>query len=372
MSAPPLVDMSPPTDMPHRNAEIYERPPYIRPVPAVRFGVAGIVAMLVFGVLLGGWEAYFRSKGAVPQFVASDVLWAMQRARINNGEGNATVLIGSSRMLFDVQLDVWEKMDGRRPIQLALEGTSPITALADLAADTAFRGRLMIGVSPDLFFSGFAYRGKAIANWRTQSLTDRSGQWLSMHLLEPVFAFVDPDFALFTILKRQEWPARAGVHTRVNVRKLTLTERDRNTHMWPRVVTDTAYARLARDIWAQDFGSLPPGVTPAMVNAGIIAETKKAAAAVATLRARGVPVLFIRHPSAGAYLDHENKAFPRQGTWEPLLAQSGVKGIHFADHPELQGFELPEWSHLSHESARRYTAALYGVIARVEPAIVAH
>ena len=371
MSAPPLVDMSPRTDMPHRNAEIYERPPYIRPVPAVRFGVAGIVAMLVFGVLLGGWEAYFRSKGAVPQFVASDVLWAMQRARINNGEGNATVLIGSSRMLFDVQLDVWEKMDGRRPIQLALEGTSPITALADLAADTAFRGRLMIGVSPDLFFSGFAYRGKAIANWRTQSLTDRSGQWLSMHLLEPVFAFVDPDFALFTILQRQQWPARAGVHTRVDVRKLTLTERDRNTYMWPRVVTDTAYARLARDIWAQDFGSLPPGVTPAMVNAGIIAETKKAAAAVATLRARGVPVLFIRHPSAGAYLDHENKAFPRQGTWEPLLAQSGVKGIHFADHPELQGFELPEWSHLSHEAARRYTAALYGVIARVEPAIVA-
>ena len=208
-----------------------------------------------------------------------------------------------------------------------LEGTSPIAALADLAADTAFRGRLMIGVSPDVFCSGFAYRGTAVAGWRTQSLTARSGQWLSMHLLEPVFAFVDPDFVLFTTLRRQDWSARAGVHTRVSVRKPTPTERDRNTHMWPRVVTDSTYARLARDIWAQDFGSLPPGFTPVMVNAGIIAETKKVVAAVATLRASGVPVLFIRYPSAGAYLEHENTAFPRQGTWEPLLAQSGAKGF---------------------------------------------
>jgi hypothetical protein len=35
-----------------------------------------------------------------------------------------------------------------------------------------------------------------------------------------------------------------------------------------------------------------------------------------------------------------------------------VPGVHFEDHPQLQGYELPEWSHLTHADARRYTAAL--------------
>lgn len=92
---------------------------------------------------------------------------------------------------------------------------------------------------------------------------------------------------------------------------------------------------------------------------------------VATHRARVRLILFIQHPRTGAYLDHETKAFRRRGTWVPLLAQNGAKGIHFADHLKPHGFELPEWSHLSHESARRYSAVLYGEIARVEPTIVA-
>ena len=49
------------------------------------------------------------------------------------GEGNKTVLIGSSRVLFDVQLPVWEKLAGERPIQLAIEGTSSVPVLEDLA-----------------------------------------------------------------------------------------------------------------------------------------------------------------------------------------------------------------------------------------------
>jgi hypothetical protein len=37
-----------------------------------------------------------------------------------------------------MQLDVWERLDGRRPIQLAIEGTSPLKVMEDLAADPKF------------------------------------------------------------------------------------------------------------------------------------------------------------------------------------------------------------------------------------------
>lgn len=350
-------------------ASIVEAPPYVRPVPAVDFRVAGIVALALFGLLLGGWEWRWRSKGSTPAIVNSDVLWALQRERIDHGEGDATVFIGDSRMLFDVDLDVWERLDGRRPIQLALEGTSAMNTLEDLAADTAFTGRLFVSATPGLFFSGFSYRGKAIADWKTTSITARSGQWLSMHWLEPSLAFLDPDFALFTVLARQRWPKRAGVHTRIDVRKLAESSPDRNTHLWQRVVTDTAYQKLAQFIWVQDPG-LPPGVTPAMVAAGAQREIARAVKAVATLRARGVQVLFVRHPSSGPVLDGENKGFPRAATWDALLQRTANAGIHFADHPELQGYDIPEWSHLSAADARRYTAALHGVVSRVDPQFV--
>ncbi|HYW31062.1 MAG TPA: hypothetical protein VE869_06095, partial [Gemmatimonas sp.] len=197
-----------PTSQPQVDDGYHEEPPYVRPVPTMRFGVAAIVAMLVFVCGLAAWETYWRSTGAPPGYLNSDGLWAMQRRRIDQGEGSATVLIGSSRMLFDLQPAVWERLDGRRPIQLSLEGTSPLPFLEDLAADTAFKGRLLVGVTPGLFFNNrtAGRREKALTYPQKETPSQRSGQWLSMTLLEPRFAFLDADFALFTVLKRQTWP----------------------------------------------------------------------------------------------------------------------------------------------------------------------
>lgn len=336
---------------------------YERSTPVLRFGLAGLVAMVVFATLLGTWEQHWRNTGAGPSTVNSDGLWAMQRRRVDEGEGNATVLIGSSRMLFDFQLEVWERLDGTRPIQLALEGTTPVPVLEDLAADTNFTGRLFVGVAPDLFFSGFAYRAQAIATPTKETPAQRSGQWLAMHLLEPHLAFLEPDFSLFVVLARQAWPAREGVRSRIDVRKLDNLGKDRNSRMWARLETDSAYRALAQRIWAQNFG-LPPGVTPAMADRGRDEQLARAVKAVSTLKARGVQVVFVRFPSADGYYAFEQKAFPRESTWDALLAQTGVPGVHFEDHPELQGFWTPEWSHLSASEADRYTAALYPIMKR--------
>ena len=59
---------------------------------------------------------------------------------------------------------------------------------------------------------------------------------------------------------------------------------------------------------------------------------------MAKLRARGVPVVFVRLPSDGAYYDFEQKYFPRDKTWDLLLSKTGAPGIHFEDHPQLQGY----------------------------------
>jgi hypothetical protein len=344
------------------------QPVPVRPVPEQPWGRIFLGAVILFALALGGWEGYWRAYGVRPSITNTYGLWAIQRRRIDAGEGNATVLLGASRVFFDIQLPVWERLAGRRPIQLAIEGTSPLPFLDDLADDPHFTGQVLVGVAPDLFFSGYEYRGGVLAYMRKESPSQHVGQWLSMRLIEPYFAFDDPDFALKTVLARQPWPARPGKRWFTEVRKLAESESDRNTHLWSKVGDDLEYREMARNIWREGFVPSDDDPTPAEAAKGVHEQIERAAKAVAKLRARGVKVLFVRMPSAGEYLAFENQRFPRALTWDVLLATTGAAGIHFEDYPELrpdvQGYYLPEWSHMVRADGERVTAALYRIIER--------
>jgi hypothetical protein len=340
------------------------QPVPVRPVPEQPWGLLLAGAALIFVLLLTGWEAYWRSYGVTPSIANDNGLWAIQRRRIDAGEGDATVIVASSRPLFDIQLPIWERLDGRRPIQLAFEGTSPLTFVEELAADARFTGRLIIGVDPQIFFRGpGGLHAGALAYTRKESPSQRIGQWLSMHLIEPHLAFDDPDFALQTVLARQPWPHRPGQVWLPQVRRLSEHEADRNSHMWSKVADDPQYRELARSIWHARFAPAldPP---PETLRKTVQEQIDRTAKALAQLRARGVKVLFLRSPSDGEYLTYENRLYPRAQTWDLLLKASGAPGLHFQDYPELQGYYLPEWSHMTRAEAERYTAALYGIIQR--------
>jgi hypothetical protein len=338
--------------------------PLERPLPQQPLAGAGWSALLLALLALCAWEWHWRAFGAQPGFRNSDGQWAEQRRRIDHGEGGATVLLGASRVLFDIDLDTWERVAGERPIQLAMEGTTPLPMLEDLADDPDFTGRVLVGVAPDVFFSGFAYRGEVLDYYRRQTPSQRFSDWISMAALEPWIAWYgDADFAFFTVLERQGWPVRAGMPDFIGVRKLSMSARDRNTHMWAKVEQDAAYRALCRQVWAQYFDVPVPGFeTPEKLLARAEKETVRATAAVAKLRARGVEVVWVRPPSGGAYLAYEQRDFPRGPTWDALIARSGAPGIHFEDHVTLQGLELPEWSHLSQRDAQRFTEALLGIL----------
>jgi hypothetical protein len=247
---------------------------------------------------------------------------------------------------------------------LALEGTSPLFALEDLADDPKFTGRLLIGISPPLFFSGFDRRLQAIKSWERQTPSHRASQWISTTFIEPFFAFYDEDYGLMTVLKRQPWwPSRPGVNVRKDVRRLSVMDRDRNTRLWDKLEKDAEYQALAKSIWRQLFAP-PPGMTPEKGRQMAEEQINRAAAAVAKLKARGVLVIFLRPPSDGEFLEAENKGFPRERTWNVLLERTGAPGIHFEDYPELQGLTLPEWSHLNAADAERFTERLCAILQR--------
>jgi hypothetical protein len=340
------------------------QPVPLRPVPEQPWGkiLLGVIALLA--LLVAGWESYWRGYDAKPGIRNTYALWAIQRHRIDTGKGNATVLVGGSRVYYDIQLPVWERLEGERPIQLSFEGTSPLTYLEDLAADPKFVGRALVGVEPDLFFSGFEYRGGAVRYTRKESPSQYIGQQLSMRLVEPYLAFDDPDFALKTVLERQPWPERPGKHVFLEPRKLGFHEADRNSYVWDKVADDPEYRELWHRIWRDGFLPSPDDPTPAEALKIEGEQIARAALVVTKLQARGVKVLFVRMPSSGEYLAYENREFPRARTWTELLAATGAPGIHFEDYPELQDYQLPDWSHMTHLDAERFTAALHRIVMR--------
>ncbi len=338
---------------------------YDHPLPEKSLRPGALIAIIVAVLLMGGWEAYWRANDAVPSYRNSEGQWAIQRRGINRGEGDKVVLSGSSRLLFNVQLDVWEQESGERPIQLALEGTTPLPLMEDLADDPGFTGTLLVGIAPDVFLTGFQYRGDAFAHSRDETPSQWLGQRISM-AVEPYFAFYTFDYALFTIIKRQALPVREGVYSRTEVRHLFTMTKDRNTRLWSKVEDDEEYANLIKAIWMQDFdlSGEPDEKLLGMIEEKRGGEIERAAAAARKLQERGVDVIFVRNPSNGDYAVAESIYFPRAENWDVLIEKSGALGIHWQDHEELQGYWLPEWSHLSGSEADRFTKALYHVIQR--------
>jgi hypothetical protein len=336
-----------------------------RPVPDRPWRAIVLAVVLATAALTIGWEIYWRSQSYVAgDFKNTPALWAQERRKVT---GDATVLLGSSRIFYDTDLDVWEETAGVRPIQLALEGTSPEPFLADLAADEDFRGTVIVGVAAPILFTGYAFRKGVLDYTRDQSPSQRADHGLSKQL-EKLFAFIDEQTRPKRILHLASLPLRPGMEKRIDVRKLEVIAEDRNTEVWVRLIDDEPYRELAKYVWAEGIRreAPQPGPNgeppPPMPDEAIEAMIGKMKASVDKIRARGGEVAFVRYPYEGAYTAAEDGGFPRQRFWDRLVAETDSAGVAWQDYPQLQGYYLPEWSHIEARDAERYTAALVPIL----------
>jgi hypothetical protein len=320
------------------------------------------LSILLFNllILVGGWEIFWRHHDFIPgDYEDTPAVWQLQRERAT---GTATVLIGSSRMWEDVDLGQWYETAGARPVQLAIAGRNPQPVLDDLAADPLFHGLVVCEVTPYLFYveaetftTAFMHKGSA------QTLSQRAANRIGM-LLESRLAFIDSETRLSTLWKRLPLPLRAGAFPVREVPKGHEMQADRNTRMWRRIETDSDYRALLQRLWLFYAGpvsqqTVHPGIRERVARASV-----RLANDVARIRARGGDVVFVRFPASGPVYASEERSFPRSLSWEPLLEETHVTGIHFADYPQLQGYNLPEWSHMSAEDAPMFTRALAALI----------
>ena len=336
----------------------------IRVIPAARWRAIGWLVLVLVVLAMTAWEWKMRSLGLFAGDIDdSKSHWAVERRKIAAGDFDGVVIVGTSRILFDTDLDAWQDLTGRRPIQLALPGTNPRPLLDDLAADPSFRGLVVVDTTPDLFFTdwpGIPEFAGVTDFWKEESPSSRAGHQLGLFLSRHL-AFLDSSYTLTKLVDRVNLPNRPEVRAPyMDVWKVWESFDDRQTFLWRRIETDQRLREHARLVWGPFDGK-------AMDAAAIARAWDQSVAAVAKIRARGGAVVFIRPPSGGLYYEHVRHAAPRARTWDPLLAKTQAFGIHFEDYPEMQGLETPEWSHLSHASAERFTRAYVEVLMKEIP-----
>ena len=107
-----------------------------REIPAARLLAIGWLVLVLVIAATAAWEWRMRALG----LIAGDLddnksAWSVERRKVEAGNYDGVVIVGGSRILFDTNLDVWQEMTGRRPVQLAMPGMGGRPVLASLAAD---------------------------------------------------------------------------------------------------------------------------------------------------------------------------------------------------------------------------------------------
>ncbi len=337
-----------------------------RPIPRAHWPLVGVLAILLTLAFMTAWELHWRAQGYVPQYSDSRDIWASQRALVTEDGDDKTVIIGASRVRFDIDLDVWEQETGSRPIMLGMNGTAAWPLLKDLANDESFSGTVIFGVTEGLLFMP-GFTGPAqnafgnIRYYQSWSPSQRSSFFLSK-ILEPRLAFLNGwDLGLAALLNSTfKLENRPGAMVVPPLPPMFQDNHlDGREVLWEKVVSDPSFAQRIKDIWVPLFSFGPPLGKPLLE--GLLDGIK---ADVAKIRARGGDVVFVRLPSAGGLLELERQRWPREAYYERLLKHTDSKGVHFEDYDVLKIYPCPEWSHISGDDAKPFTRSLIEIIGR--------
>jgi len=320
-----------------------------------------ISTLIISLIALVAWEMYWRSKGYFPDLDDDKFLWAKTRSKVDNAGSNDIVFVGSSRILFDLQVHQWEKQTGIQPIQLANAGASPLPVFHDIVENTDFKGTLVVGVTPPLFFSTTypmappwdraASRSKF---YKDQTYAQQLNYSLSIPL-QNTFAFISndeeewyDDINLKALLKTIKLPKRTANPNMPPFYRFQDIDINRNVRMKQKVVTDTAFANSIKTVWHFFMSAdIPPPDKEGTI-AFFLKDLEK-------FKTRGGKVILVRLPSSGFFHDLETNGLPRKDFWDELVKKAAVPAYYYSDYKELSGFDTPEWSHLSGPDATIFT-----------------
>ncbi len=315
----------------------------------VKLRKSWLLALGLVVVATGAWELVLRDAGFDPEYADNRALWLSARHQLSQMDQSAIALVGASRMQRAIDVDTLSQELERPVVQLAVEGTSAIPMLENLAADPRFRGAVIYSVAPAFSFSRRLSKldaGKQ-ADWATnyvdQSRSRRMEQELRL-FVQGLFAFRSADAAIGKVASEFQKSGRlAGFD-----KKTTQRSRQVSMHLKDSDPISLAafYRKNSAPYEQKGFGELLYYVSTL----------------VDILQAKGCPVFIVRLPTGDAVLELEKELFSKEKFWDLMQQNVAAQFIHFEDYPELAGFVSADGSHVAVDSADEFTRNLASVL----------
>ncbi len=321
------------------------------PAPPWKY-VWAVTIALVF-VVVGSWELLLRGADLGPEYADTRALWADTRQRLNREGPEAIAILGASRAQRGIDVDTMSAMTGRPVYQLAVEGTSALALLENLAVDPRFRGTIVYSIAPAFAFNRFQPRidtGRQ-REWLTYYAAQSRSRQLEQslrHTLQGRLAFRSPDAKLTRVL-----PAILATGE--------FPERDQKTTFRNRVV-HMDYSKMP--VEANEVGMMQHYLEHSAPYEPREWELtlNYFASLVDTLRMKGAEIVFVRLPSGEQVGALEGVFFPRDRFWGQMENTLNATFVHTDDFPQLQGFVSVDGSHIRSPQIVEFTEQLVDVL----------
>ncbi|MFZ6768288.1 hypothetical protein ACO0LM_14595 [Undibacterium sp. Di26W] len=330
--------------------------------------LAAIVAM----------ELSLRSLGYQPTALDSKERWSHERGRASELGSQALTLIGTSRFQLGMDLDVLRKGTGLEAIQLAVDGSSFVPVLKNLADDPRVTGTILIdytsGALANARQGSFGSVSVFVDEYEKQQLrfqnfsADTLEKKLTAGIHENLSIFSDgsnPWFALrYRILP---WKRSSQyITTRPDRSRLA----DYSRLPWP----DAYYSRVAKQLGME----WNPHAGRGRAEARFLDKIKSMPVAsqedflygaqlirgyIDTIQKRGGKVLFVKMPTTGLIKEADEQRYPEQQFLEVFFASSHLPILYDKNQPAIRDFKCPDGSHLDQKDRASFSAIVAKFVA---------
>ncbi len=311
------------------------------------------LALLLTLVVVGGWEWLMRDAGLGPEYADNRSLWTSARHHLNQHGDDAIALLGASRLQYAVDVETLSEALNRPVIQLAVEGTSALALLENLAADPRFRGTVIYSVAPAFTLNSALPRivaGKQrewVQHYFDQSRSRRMEQAMRLYL-QGRLAFRSPNAKLTRVI-----PAIAETGA--------LPDQDQKTTFSNRVLHKD-YSKVSAEVDELGMVQFYLENTVPYTQPEFDVVLNYLDTLVRMLRDKGVDVFILQLPASAEVYMLESVFFPRERYWAAMEQRLDATFIHADDHPEMASFMSQDGSHIDSRHIVEFTKVLVGVL----------
>jgi len=317
-----------------------------------RWGKTWSGVLLVTLIALACWEVFWRLQGFSPTVSDDWRYWAALRRQASSGGTTVAALVGASRIQLGLNPDVFEAETGLNPLMLAIDGSSPLPVLADLARDPHFNGRVICSLTP-MFLAEPSDKFGRSAEWvrlyHDQKLSSRVEARLNLlvssHLVFRYAALAPWEVA--ATLGGGGWPSPPYAGMRA----------DRYRPADFRLVNVERYRQGRIERRREMVANANP-----LGQSAFRDKIDRIAQMAGAIEERGGRVVFVRFPTTGAIRRLEAETWPRSRYWDVFARHVGAPAFHFEDYTGLSGYECPDGSHLDMRDARTFTRELVSIL----------